>query len=186
MNHCILLLMQMSRYEKQLAETKAHCEKEKDNVTKKYNEERQTMEKQMIALKNQIEELQGEAAMFKEDQERIDCKHNEERNDLQMSFEKEKANLQELLKLGHEEDLKTRLEQTQESFNQEREELVQNGVWMEEKMRALVQTLQEEKGEVERDFHEQLKSLTEKHAVDTEELQRELLEKHQYELQEER
>ncbi|XP_067410852.1 ninein isoform X1 [Emydura macquarii macquarii] len=176
----------MSRYEKQLAETKAHCEKEKDNVTKKYNEERQTMEKQMNALKNQIEELQGEAAMFKEDQERIDCKHNEERNDLQMSFEKEKANLQELLKLGHEEDLKTRLEQAQESFNQEREELVQNGVWMEEKIRALVQTLQEEKGEVERDFHEQLKSLTEKHAVDREELQQELLEKHQYELQEER
>uniref|UniRef100_A0A674I5B0 Ninein n=1 Tax=Terrapene triunguis TaxID=2587831 RepID=A0A674I5B0_9SAUR len=175
----------MSHYEK-LVETKAHCEKEQENVAKKYNEERQTMEKQISALKNQIEALQGETAMLKEERERIDCKHNEERNDLQMSFDKEKANLQELLKLGHEEELRVRLEQVQESFNREREELVQNGIWMEEKMRALVQTLQEEKGEVERGFHEQLKSLTEKHAVEREELQHKLLEKHQQELQEER
>ncbi|XP_065259079.1 ninein isoform X1 [Emys orbicularis] len=175
----------MSHYEK-LVETKAHCEKEQENVAKKYNEERQTMEKQISALKNQIEALQGETAMLKEERERIDCKHNEERNDLQMSFDKEKANLQELLKLGHEEELRVRLEQVQESFNREREELVQNGIWMEEKMRVLVQTLQEEKGEVERGFHEQLKSLTEKHAVEREELQHKLLEKHQQELQEER
>uniref|UniRef100_A0A8C8SFT3 Ninein n=1 Tax=Pelusios castaneus TaxID=367368 RepID=A0A8C8SFT3_9SAUR len=176
----------MSHYEKQLAETKAHCEKEKENMMKKCNEERQTMEKQVSALKNQIEELQGEAAMFKEEQERIDGKHNEERNDLQMSFEKEKAHLQEQLKLGHEEDLRARLEQVEESFNREREELVQNGIWMEEKMRALVQTLQKEKGELEHGFREQMKSLTEKHAVEREDLQRELLEKHQHELQEER
>uniref|UniRef100_A0A8C8SIT7 Ninein n=1 Tax=Pelusios castaneus TaxID=367368 RepID=A0A8C8SIT7_9SAUR len=166
----------MSHYEKQLAETKAHCEKEKENMMKKCNEERQTMEKQVSALKNQIEELQGEAAMFKEEQERIDGKHNEERNDLQMSFEKEKAHLQEQLKLGHEEDLRARLEQVEESFNREREELVQNGIWMEEKMR----------GELEHGFREQMKSLTEKHAVEREDLQRELLEKHQHELQEER
>ncbi|EMP30047.1 Ninein [Chelonia mydas] len=175
----------MSNYEK-LVETKTHCEKEQENMVKKYNEERQTMEKQISALRNQIEALQGETAMLKEEQERIDCKHNEERNDLQMSFDKEKANLQELLKLGHEEELQVRLEQVQESFNREREALVQNGIWMEEKMRALVQTLQEEKGEVERGFHEQLKSLTEKHAVEREELQHKLLEKHQQELQEER
>ncbi|XP_043371860.1 ninein isoform X16 [Dermochelys coriacea] len=175
----------MSLYEK-LVETKTHCEKEQENMVKKYNEERQTMEKQISALRNQIEALQGETAMLKEEQERIDCKHNEETNDLQMSFDKEKANLQELLKLRHEEELQVRLEQVQESFNQEREVLVQNGIWMEEKMRALVQTLQEEKGEVECGFHEQLKSLTEKHAVEREELQHKLLEKHQQELQEER
>ncbi|KAH1171130.1 ninein isoform X1 [Mauremys mutica] len=175
----------MSHYEK-LVETKAHCEKEQENVAKKYNAERQTMEKQISALKTQIEALQGERVMLKEERERIECKRNEERNDLQMSFDKEKANLQELLKLGHEEELRVRLEQVQESFNREREELVQSGIWMEEKMRALVQTLQEEKGEVERGFHEQLKSLTEKHAVEMEELQHKLLEKHQQKLQEER
>ncbi|KAM7164601.1 ninein isoform 1-T7 [Macrochelys suwanniensis] len=175
----------MSHYEK-LVETKAHCEKEQENVVKKYNEERQTMEKQISVLKNQIEALQGEAAVLKEERERIDCKHNEARNDLKMSFDQEKANLQELLKLGHEEELRVRLEQVRESFDREREELVQNGIWMEEKMSALVQTLQEEKGEVERGFHEQLKSLAEKHAVEREELQHTLLEKHQQELQEER
>ncbi|XP_050810547.1 ninein isoform X7 [Gopherus flavomarginatus] len=175
----------MSHYEK-LVEMKAHCEKEQENMAKKYNEERQTMEKQISALKTQIEALQGETAMLREERERIECKRNEERNDLQMSFDKEKANLQELLKLGHEEELRVKLEQVQESFNREREELVQSGIWMEEKMRALVQTLQEEKGEVERGFHEQLKSLTEKHAVEMEELQHKLLEEHQQELQEER
>ncbi|XP_030418711.1 ninein isoform X10 [Gopherus evgoodei] len=173
----------MSHYEK-LVETKAHCEKEQENMAKRYNEERQTMEKQISALKTQIEALQGETAMLREERERIECKRNEERNDLQMSFDKEKANLQELLKLGHEEELRVKLEQVQESFNREREELVQSSIWMEEKMRALVQTLQEEKGEVERGFHEQLKSLTEKHAVEMEELQHKLLEEHQQELQE--
>ncbi|KAM9147454.1 ninein isoform 2-T2 [Pangshura tecta] len=175
----------MSHYEK-LVETKAHCEKEQENMAKKYNEERQTMEKQISALKTQIEALQGETAMLKEERERIECKRNEERNDLQMSFDKEKANLQELLKLGHEEELQARLEQVEESFNREREELVQSSIWMEEKMRALVQTLQEEKREVEHGFHGQLKSLTEKHAVEMEELQHTLLEKHQQKLQEER
>ncbi|XP_032631508.1 ninein isoform X9 [Chelonoidis abingdonii] len=175
----------MSHYEK-LVETKAHCEKEQENMAKKYNEERQTMEKQISALKTQTEALQGETAMLREERERIECKRNKERNDLQMSFDKEKANLQELLKLGHEEELRVKLEQVQESFNREREELVQGGIWMEEKMRALVQTLQEEKGEVEHGFHEQLKSLTEKHAVEMEELQHKLLEEHQQELQEER
>ncbi|XP_074852293.1 ninein isoform X3 [Carettochelys insculpta] len=176
----------MSRYENQLVETRAHCEKEQENVVKKYNEERQMMEKQISALKNQIEALQGEAEILKEEKERLDCKHNEERNNLQMVFDKEKANLQELLKLRHEEDLQISLAQVQESFNREREELLQKGVGMEEKMRALVQTLQEEKEEVERGFQEQLKSLTEKHAFERAELQREFLEKHQKELQEER
>ncbi|XP_075782287.1 ninein isoform X2 [Pelodiscus sinensis] len=176
----------ISHYEKQLIETKACCEKEQENVAKKYNEEKQTMEKHISALKSHIEALQGEAEMLKEERERIDCKHAEERTSLQTNFDTEKANLQELLKLGHAEDLRIRLEQVQESFNREREELVQNGVWLEEKMRTLEQTLQEEKGDVECVFREQLKSLTEKHAVERQELHRELLEKHQQELQEER
>nr|XP_006116363.1 ninein isoform X3 [Pelodiscus sinensis] len=176
----------ISHYEKQLIETKACCEKEQENVAKKYNEEKQTMEKHISALKSHIEALQGEAEMLKEERERIDCKHAEERTSLQTNFDTEKANLQELLKLGHAEDLRIRLEQVQESFNREREELVQNGVWLEEKMRTLEQTLQEEKGDVECVFREQLQSLTEKHAVERQELHRELLEKHQQELQEER
>ncbi|XP_017681003.1 PREDICTED: ninein isoform X4 [Lepidothrix coronata] len=176
----------VSHYEKQLDETKAHWEKEQEDMRKKYSEEMNVMEKQITGLKNQIAELQGEAAALREQQEELDSKHSDEKNKLQVCFEEEKANLQELLRQEHEEDVRARLEQVNEKFSQEREELIQNGVWAEEKMRVLVQTLQEEKGELERGFHEQLKRLAEVHALEKEELQQELLRKHEQELEEER
>ncbi|XP_009321203.1 PREDICTED: ninein isoform X1 [Pygoscelis adeliae] len=176
----------VSHYEKQLGETKIHCEKEQEDMRKKYTEEMHVMEKQITGLKNQIAELQGEAALLREQQEKLDYKHNDEKNKLKMSFDEEKANLQELLRREHEEDVRARLEQVNEKFSQEREELIQNGVWVEEKMRVLVQTLQEEKGELERGFHEQLKRMAEVHALEKEELQQELLRKHDQDLEEER
>uniref|UniRef100_A0A8C3VAQ4 Ninein n=1 Tax=Catharus ustulatus TaxID=91951 RepID=A0A8C3VAQ4_CATUS len=176
----------VSHYEKQLDETKTHWEKEQEDMRQKYAEEMNGMEKQITGLKNQIAELQGEAAELREQQEKLDCKYNEEKNKLQMHFDEEKANLQELLRQEHEDDVRARLEQVNEKFRQEREELIQNSVWVEEKMRVLVQTLQEEKGELERGFHEQVKRLEEVHALEKEELQENLLRKHQQELEEER
>ncbi|KAM6073546.1 LOW QUALITY PROTEIN: ninein [Chlamydotis macqueenii] len=176
----------VSHYEKQLEETKIHCEKEREDARKKYVEEIRVMEKEITGLKNQIAELQGEAALLREEQEKLNCKHNDEKNKLKINFEEEKANLQELLRQEHEEDVRARLEQVNEKFSQEREELIQNGVWVEEKMRVLVQTLQEEKGELERGFHEQLKRMAEVHALEKEELQQELLRKHEQEREEER
>ncbi|XP_009979226.1 PREDICTED: ninein, partial [Tauraco erythrolophus] len=176
----------VSHYKNQLDETKTHCEKEQEDMRKKYTEEMHVMEKQITGLKKQIAELQGEAAALREQQEKLDCKYNDEKNKLQMSFDEEKASLQELLRQEHEEDLRARLEQVNEKFSQEREELIQNGVWVEEKMRVLVQTLQEEKGELERGFHEQLKRMAEVHALEKEELQQELLRKHEQDLEEER
>ncbi|XP_068005214.1 ninein isoform X1 [Melanerpes formicivorus] len=176
----------VGHYEKQLDETKTHCEKEQEDMRKKYTEEIHVMEKQITGLKNQIAELQAEAAVLKEQQEQLDCKYNDEKNKLQMHFDKEKANLQELLRQEHEEDVRARLEQVNKKFSQEREELIQNSVWAEEKMRVLVQTLQEEKGELERGFHEQLKRMAEVHALEKEELQQELLRKHKQDLEEER
>lgn len=155
-------------------------------MRKKYTEEMHVMEKQITGLKNQITELQGEAAALREQQGKLDCKYNDEKNKLQMRFDEEKANLQELLRQEHEEDVRARLEQVNEKFSQEREELIQNGVWVEEKMRVLVQTLQEEKGELERGFHERLKRMAEVHALEKEELQQELLQKHERDLEEER
>ncbi|RLV98251.1 hypothetical protein DV515_00010956 [Chloebia gouldiae] len=181
-----LSLTKVSHYEKQLGETKTRWEKEQEDMRQKYAEEMNVMEKQITALKNQIAELQGEAAAFREQQEKLDCKYNEEKNKLQMRFDEEKANLQELLRQEHEEDVRARLEQANEKFRQEREELVQNSAWVEEKMRVLAQTLQEEKGELERGFQQQLKRLAEVHALEKEELQEELLRKHQQELEEER
>ncbi|XP_030131144.4 ninein isoform X1 [Taeniopygia guttata] len=176
----------VSHYEKQLDETKARWEKEQEDMRQKYAEEMHVMEKQITGLKNQIAELQGEAAAFRGQQEKLDCKYNEEKNNLQMHFDEEKANLQERLRQEHEEDVRARLEQASEKFRQEREELIQNSVWVEEKMRVVVQALQEEKGELERGFQQQLKRLAEVHALEKEELQEELLRKHQQELEEER
>ncbi|XP_042655064.1 ninein isoform X4 [Tyto alba] len=176
----------VSHYKKQLDETKTHCEKEQEDMRKKYAEEMHVMEKEITGLKNQISELQGEAAVLREQQEKLDCKYSDEKNKLQMHFDEEKANLQELLRQEHEEDVRARLEQVNEKFSQEREELIQNGVWVEEKMRVLVQTLQEEKGELERGFHEQLKRMAEVHALEKEELRQELLRKHEQDLEEER
>ncbi|NXC27448.1 NIN protein, partial [Campylorhamphus procurvoides] len=176
----------VSHYEKQLDETKAQWEKEQEDMRKKHTEEMNGLEEQISGLQNQLAELQGEAAALRERQGELDCRHNEEKSKLQRCFEEEKANLQELLRQEHQEDLRARLEELEEKFSQEREELIQNGVWVEEKMRGLVQRLQEEKGELERGFHEQLKRLAEVHALEKEELQQELLRKHQQELEEER
>ncbi|KGL76860.1 Ninein, partial [Tinamus guttatus] len=176
----------VSHYEKQLNETKIHCEKEQEDMRKKCSEEMHVMEKQITGLKSQIAELQGEAAALRKQQEQLGCDHNDEKNRLQMSFNEEKANLQELLRQEHEADVRVKLEEATERFSREREELIQKGAWMEEKMRVLVQTLQEEKGELERGFQEQLKRVTEMHVLEKEELQQELLRRHKQELEEER
>ncbi|KAK2539035.1 Nin [Columba guinea] len=176
----------VSHYEKQLNETKTHCEKEQEDLRQKYAGEMHVMEKQIAALTNQIAELQGEAALLREQQEKLGCEHNDEKNKLKLSFAEEKANLQELLRQEHEEEVRARLEEVNEKFSREREELIQNGVWVEEKMRGLVQTLQEEKGELERGFREQLERMAELHALEKEKLQQELLRKHQQDLEEER
>ncbi|XP_021259202.1 ninein isoform X3 [Numida meleagris] len=172
----------VSHYEKQLDETKTRCEKEQEDVRKKHAEEMRVMEEQISGLTSRVSELQGEAAALREQQEKLGCEHNAEKNKLQVSFSEEKANLRELLRQEHEDDVRARLEQAKEKFSQEREELIQNGVWAEEKMRALVQALQEEKGELERGFHQRLESMAEAHALEKEEL----LRKHRQELEEER
>ncbi|XP_072194367.1 ninein isoform X4 [Excalfactoria chinensis] len=172
----------VSHYEKQLDETKTHCEKEQEDMRKKYGEEMCVMEEQIAGLRSQVAELQGEAAALREQQEKLGCEHNAEKNKLQVSFSEEKANLQELLRQEHEDDVRARLEQANEKFSREREELIQNGVWAEEKMRELLQALQEEKGELEHSFHQQLERMAEAHSLEKEEL----LRKHRLELEEER
>ncbi|KAG8517719.1 Ninein, partial [Galemys pyrenaicus] len=164
-------------YEKQLNETRVVCEKEQENTKQKYENETHALEKQISDLKNEIAELQGQAVVLKEAQHMTTCRHEEEKRQLQVKCDEEKTHLQERLKLEHELELKARLEQAEESFNQEREEFIQNGTWTEEKVRNLTQELEH--------FHqEQLKSLVEKHTLEKEELRKELLEKHQRELQE--
>uniref|UniRef100_A0A671DRL7 Ninein n=1 Tax=Rhinolophus ferrumequinum TaxID=59479 RepID=A0A671DRL7_RHIFE len=164
-------------YEKQLGETKAACEKEQENMKQKYENEVHILEKQISDLKNQIAELQGQAVVLKEAQHMTTCRHEEEKQQLQMRWDEEKTLLQEKLRLEHEAELKEKLEQAEENFNREREGLIHSGAWTEEKVRGLTQELEQ--------FHqEQLKSLVEKHTLEKEELRKELLEKHQRELQE--
>ncbi|XP_038400613.1 ninein isoform X21 [Canis lupus familiaris] len=164
-------------YEKQLDETKVTCEKEQENMKQKYENEVHVLEKQISDLKNEIAELQGQAVVLKEAQRTTICRHEDEKKQLQRKWDEEKTHLQEKLKLEYELKLKASLEQAEESFNQEREGLIQNGAWTEEKVRGLTQ-------ELEQCHQEQLKSLMEKHSLEKEELRKELLEKHQRELQE--
>ncbi|XP_031309551.2 ninein isoform X1 [Camelus dromedarius] len=168
---------EVHHYEKQLDETKVACEKERENMKQKYENEVHTLEKQISDLKNEIAELQGQAVVLKEAQHTAACTLEEEKKQLQMKWDEEKAHLQEELRLEHEMELKARLARVEESFNGEREKFIQSGAWTEEKVRGLTQELEQ--------FHqEQLKSLVEKHTLEKEELQKELLEKHQRELRE--
>ncbi|XP_067592338.1 ninein isoform X19 [Pseudorca crassidens] len=164
-------------YEKQLDETKVACKKEQENVKQKYEDEVHILEEQISDLKNEIAELQGQTVVLKEVQHTAICRHEEEKKQLEMKWDEEKAHLQEELRLEHEMELRARLQQAEESFNEEREKLIQNGAWTEEKVRSLTQ-------ELEQVHQEQLKSLVEKHTLEKEELQKELLEKHQRELHE--
>ncbi|ELK05277.1 Ninein [Pteropus alecto] len=164
-------------YEKQLDETKVACEKEQENMKQKYENEVHILEKQISDLKNEIAELQGQAVVLKEAQHMTACRHKEETKQLQTKWDEEKTLLQEKLRMEHEMELKDRLKQAEESFNREREGLMQNGAWTEEKVRGLTQ-------ELEQLHQEQLKSLVEKHTLEKEKLQKQLLEKHQRELQE--
>ncbi|ELW47003.1 Ninein [Tupaia chinensis] len=163
--------------EKQLDETLVTCEKEQEHMKQKYEAEMHTLKNQISDLEHEITNLRGQAVVLKEAHEEAACRHEEEIKQLQMKFDEEKTCLQEKLRLEHERELEARLEQAEESFNQEREGLIQSSSWTEEKVRGLTQELEQ--------FHqEQLKSLVERHALEKEELRKELLEKHQRELQE--
>ncbi|XP_045423450.1 ninein isoform X9 [Lemur catta] len=164
-------------YEKQLDETVVTCEKERERMNQRHENEMHTLEKQISDLKNEIAELQGQAVVLQEAQHETTRRLEEEKKQLQMKFEEEKTHLQEKLRLEHEEELEVRLAQAEEGFEREREGLLQSSTWTDEKVQGLTQ-------ELERFHQEQLASLVEKHSLEKEELRKELLEKHQRELQE--
>ncbi|XP_038967922.1 ninein isoform X12 [Rattus norvegicus] len=164
-------------YEKQLDHTRVACEKEQVAMKQKYEQGMRTLEKQISELQSEIADLQGQAAVLKEAHHKASCRHEEEKKQLQMVFDEEKTQLQEELRLEHEQELKARLQQAEESFRQEREGLAQAAAWTEEKARSLTRDL-------EQSHQEQLLSLMEKHALEKEELRKELSEYHQRELQE--
>ncbi|XP_057579808.1 ninein isoform X8 [Hippopotamus amphibius kiboko] len=161
--------------EKQLEESKAACEKQQESMKQKHETGVHILEAQISDLKNEIAELQGQTVALKEAQHAAVCTHEEEKTQLQMKWDEEKARLQEALRLEHETELRARLARAEESFHGEREKLVQGGAWTEERVRTLTQ-------ELEQGHQEQLQSLVEKHTLEKEELQKELLEKHQREL----
>lgn len=148
-------------------------------MKQKYEHGMHTLETQISDLRGEIADLQGQAVVLKEAHHEASCRHEEEKKQLHLVFEEEKTQLREELRLEREQELKARLQQVEESFQGEREELAQGAAWAEEKVRDLTQNL-------EQSYQEQLLSLVEKHALEKEELRKELLEHHQRELQEER
>ncbi|XP_063146633.1 ninein isoform X1 [Candoia aspera] len=168
-------------YEKQLEETKANCEKGQENLQQKYCQEREVLEEQIECLQTQVSELQGQLARLRQ----ASSQQSVEENSLQICMD-EKASLMESLKISHERELQARLKEAEENFSHEKKELIQSKVWLEERMRALAQTIQEEKMELENGLHEKLQRLMEKHALEMDQLQQELLRVHQQELQEQK
>ncbi|XP_032092654.1 ninein isoform X2 [Thamnophis elegans] len=168
-------------YEKQLEETKANYEEGQENLQEKYCQERQLLEEQVGCLQVQVSELQGQLASLRQ----ANSQQNVEGNSFQMCMD-EKASLIECLKIDHERELQTRLKEAEENFSHEKEELIQSKAWLEERMRTLAQAIQEEKMELENGFHEKLQRVMEKHALEMEQLQQELLREHQRELQEQK
>nr|XP_056708055.1 ninein [Euleptes europaea] len=165
-------------YEKQLEETQSRCEKEKENLQQKFCQEMLTREGQVDDLQAQVSDLQAELARARQ-------RDDPERGEVLMGVE-EKDSRQEPLRLSPGGELRARLAETREDFNQEREELIQAGVWMEEKMRTIAETVREEKAEMEHGFCEQMQMLVEKHALEKAQILQELAEKHRQELREER
>ncbi|XP_029396401.1 ninein [Mus pahari] len=159
-------------YEKQLDDTRVAYEKEQAAMKQKYEQGMHTLEKQVSELRSETADLEGQAAVLREAHHTASCRHEEEKRQLQMAFDEEKAQLQEELRQEHERELNARLQQAAERFRQEREGLAQ-AAWTEEKVRGLEQS-----------YQEQLLSLEEKHALEKEELREELSEHHRKELQE--
>lgn len=159
----------MCRYEKRLEETRTHCDKEQENLRRKYAQEKQAVEQQVDRLQSQVSDLLAELERLRQDRRRADSQRGVEQSSLPLRVGEGKAGLEE-----------------EGGFSREREELVQAGVWMEEKMRTLAQTVQEEKAELQRGFQEQLQRLVDAHALEKQQLQQALDDQHQQELQEER
>ncbi|XP_042329515.1 ninein isoform X7 [Sceloporus undulatus] len=168
----------MHRCKKQVEEAKALYDKENKTLQQKFSEERQSLEQQVEHLQAQVSELQGELA-------RVHHKAESQQSDLQVCLEEE-ADHKEHSALQYKTELQARLEEAQESFSREKEELVQARVWLEEKMRGLAEAVQKEKTELENGFQEQLQQLLDQHTQEKEEMQRDLVGKHQQELQEQR
>ncbi|XP_033621069.1 ninein isoform X5 [Fukomys damarensis] len=166
---------QVHHHEEQLAEARATWEKEQETVKEKYEHGRHALEEQISDLRREIVELQGQAEVLKDTHHETCHRQEEEKKQLHTAFEEEKTRLREELRLQHELELQARLQQAEEGFSQEKEGL-QSSAWTEERVRGLLQDL-------ERAHREQLQNLGEKHELEKEELRRELLEKHQRELQ---
>nr|XP_060609001.1 ninein isoform X5 [Anolis sagrei ordinatus] len=162
----------INHYEKQLEDTKALCDQECGDLRCSFSEERQSLEQEVGRLQCQVGELQGELARV------------EQQAESQRSLEK--ACLEEEEDGQCEKELQAQLEEVQESFRREREELLQARAWLEEKMRSFAESARKEKAELENGFQEQLQQLLENHALEKEQLEQGLREKHQQELQEQR
>ncbi|XP_023370259.1 ninein [Otolemur garnettii] len=164
-------------YEKQLDETVVTCEKEREDMRQRHENEIQTLEKQIRDLQHEIAELQGQASELREAHVEAARGHEREKARLRAELEQEAAGLREALRREHERELAARLARVEEDFEREREGLRRNSAWTDEKVRGLTRDL-------ERLHQEQLARLQEQHAREKEELRRELVEKHQRELQE--
>uniref|UniRef100_UPI00398EB124 ninein isoform X2 n=1 Tax=Pristiophorus japonicus TaxID=55135 RepID=UPI00398EB124 len=177
-------------YEEQIEETKVKYELEKEDVNQQHNNEIVKMKEELNELKSHISEFQGEIETLKILQHTTECKHKEEKNELQDRFNVDKAQLEVQLNREHEEILQSKMEEVSQCLHKEKEELFERlnatEMQMEVQRKELKETFRMEKMELEQMYHTQISEITNNLKQEKEELQRNLLHKKQNELLQER
>ncbi|XP_067895194.1 ninein isoform X2 [Heterodontus francisci] len=177
-------------YEEQIEETKVKYEMEKEDVNQEHNNEIAKVKEELNELKSHISELQDEIETLKILQHTVECKHKEEKDELQDRFNVDKAQLEVQLKQEHEEKLQGKMEEVNQCFHKEKEELLERlsatEVQLEVQRNELKEAFLTEKMELEHIYHAQISEVTENLEQEKEELQRNLQHEKQNELLQER
>ncbi|XP_038634324.1 ninein isoform X2 [Scyliorhinus canicula] len=186
----IELEAKVNYYQEQVEETKVKYELAKDGVNQEHSNEISKMNDELNELRSHISELEEEIETLRILQRTTECKHKEEKVELQNGFNVDKAQMEMQLKQEHEEILQSKVNQVSQCLHKEKEELLERlnatEVELEGQRKELKETFRREKMELEQIYHTQISEVRQNLEKEKEELQRNLLHEKQNELLQER
>ncbi|GCB70789.1 hypothetical protein scyTo_0008676 [Scyliorhinus torazame] len=186
----IELEAKVNYYQEQVEETKVKYELAKDDVNHEHSNEISKMNDELNELRSHISELEEEIEAFTILQHTTECKHKEEKIELQNGFNVDKAQMGMQLKQEHEDILQSKVNEVSQCLHKEKEELLERlnatEVELEGQRKELKETFRREKMELEEIYHTQISEVTQNLEQEKEELQRNLLHEKQNELLQER
>ncbi|XP_048456347.1 ninein [Rhincodon typus] len=182
--------VKVNYYEEQINEIKAKYELEKEDINQEHKNKIAKMNDELNKLRSHISELQEAIETLKILQHTTECKHKEEKEELQNMFNVDKTQLEMQLKQEHEERHQSKLKEVSHCFHNEKEELLKRLIaaemQLEDQQKELKEIFLKEKMELEQIYHTQVSEVTENLEQEKEELQRNLLHAQQNELLQER